>query len=80
MLPDIDLIKKAVCLINVNEKWLNSYTIDVMVGKPGTALIEVHNFASVGLYATLWGDNLLWAYKDGIDYLINDNHGLKMNE
>jgi hypothetical protein len=74
--PDIVLIKKAVDLINLNEKWLRSYTIDVMVGSCGTALIEVNNFASVGLYSTLWGDNLLYAYKDGIDYLVNDNHKL----
>lgn len=76
ILPDIDLIKKAVALINVNEKWLKSYTIDVMVGPRGTAIIEIHNFASVGLYNTLWGTNLIYAYRDGIDYLINDNKEL----
>ena len=73
ILPDIHLINKAVGIINKNEEWLKSYTIDVMVGPKGTALIEVHNFASVGLYNTLWGDNLLYAYRQGIDYLINDN-------
>ena len=73
VLPDINLIKKAVGIINKNEEWLKSYTIDVMVGPKGTAIIEVHNFASVGLYNTLWGDNLLYAYKHGIEYLVNDN-------
>lgn len=73
ILPDINLVKKAVNLINYNEKWLKSYTLDIMVGNKGTAIIEVHNFTSVGLYNTLWGSNLLYAYKDGIDYLINDN-------
>lgn len=73
ILPDIHLINKAVGIINKNEEWLKSYTIDVMVGPKGTALIEVHNFASVGLYNTLWGDNLLYAYKQGIDYLVQDN-------
>lgn len=76
ILPDIDLIKKAINLINFNEKWLKSYTIDVMVGQKGTAIIEIHNFASVGLYSTLWGTNLIYAYRDGIDYLINDNKEL----
>ena len=76
ILPDISLIKKAVALINLNEKWLRSYTIDIMVGNPGTAIIEVHNFTSVGLYATLWGNNLVQAYIDGIDYLVNDNQEL----
>lgn len=78
VLPDIELIKKAVNLINYNEKWLRSYTIDVMVGKQGTAIIEVHNFASVGLYSTLWGISLIYAYRDGIDYLLNDNKALKI--
>lgn len=71
--PDIDLIKKAIALIQYHEKWLKSYTIDVMVGPEGTALIEIHNFTSVGLYNTLWGQSLIYAYRDGIDYLINDN-------
>ena len=78
ILPDMDLIKKAVSLINNNEEYLDSYTIDVMVGKEGTALIEVHNFTSCGLYSTLWGSNLLAAYKDGINYLRKDNHELQI--
>ena len=72
-LPDIKLIQKAVNLILYNEKWLKSFTLDVMVGKEGTAIIEVHNFTSVGLYTTLWCTDLLYAYRDGIDYLVNDN-------
>lgn len=76
VLPDTELIKKAVNLISLNEKWLKSYTIDVMVGPKGTAIIEIHSFASVGLYNTLWGTNLIYAYRDGIDYLINDNKEL----
>ena len=48
--------------------------MDLMVSKiKGTAIVEVHNFTSCGLYSTIWGDNLLYAYRDGIDYLINDN-------
>lgn len=73
ILPDISMIKKIIGIINYNEKWLKSYTLDVMVGNRGTALIEIHNFVSVGLYTTLWGDNLLYAYRDGIDYILNDN-------
>ena len=78
VLPDIGLLKKAVNLINFNEKWLKSYTLDIMVGSRGTAIIEVHNFVSVGLYSTLWGNNLIYAYKDGIDYVINDNKEMKL--
>lgn len=78
LFPDMSLIKKAVSLIELNEKWLKSYTIDVMVTREGTSLIEIHNFTSVGLYSTLWGQNLLWGYVDGIRYLQEDNHKLAL--
>ena len=72
-LPDIKLLQKAVELIQLNEKWLQSYTIDIAVGNFGTAILEIHNFTSVGLYHALWGSELLYAYVDGINYLKNDN-------
>lgn len=72
-LPDTKLIQKAVNLINYNEKYLKSYSLDVMVGNKGTAIIEVHNFTSLGLYTPIWDIGLLYAYRDGIDYLLNDN-------
>lgn len=78
LFPDMSLIRKAMSLIELNEKWLKSYTIDVMVTKRGTALIEIHNFISVGLYSTLWGQDLLWGYVDGIRYLQEDNHKLAL--
>jgi hypothetical protein len=73
MLPDISLLNKVIEIINFKEDFLKSYTIDVMVNDKGTAIIEIHNFTSIGLYTTLLGDNLLYAYKDGIDYLLKDN-------
>lgn len=74
LFPDTKLLNKAVSLIMLNEKWLKSYTIDVMINKKGeTALIEIHNFTSVGLYTTILGSGLPYAYIDGIDYLVNDN-------
>ena len=72
-LPDIQLLQKAVGLIQLNEKWLQSYTIDIAVGNFGTAILEIHNFTSIGLYNSLWGSELLYAYISGIDYLKNDN-------
>lgn len=77
-LPDISLIKKAVNLINYHEEYLKSYTIDVAVTDIGTCILEVHNFTSCGLYSPFWGSSLLYAYKDGIDYLRNDNHKLEV--
>ena len=73
LFPDIQLIKKAIQLIKYNEKHLRSYTIDIMINDRGTSLIEIHNFTSVGLYSTLWSTSLIYAYRDGINYLLNDN-------
>lgn len=70
VLLDLNLIKEAVFLMNLNESMPDSYTIDVMVTDRGTSIIEIHNFVAVGLYSTLWGQNLLYAYRDGINYLI----------
>lgn len=75
--PDVKILEDAIKLIKANEKWLKSYTIDIMVTKKGTSIIEVHNFASVGLYTTLFGNDLIWGYRDGIDYLLNDNKKLR---
>ena len=72
-LPDIKLINRAVELIKSNEEYLKSYSIDVMVGPKGTAIIEIHNFASLGLYSTTFDHNLLKAYIQGIEYYIYDN-------
>lgn len=73
LFPDTKLLEKAVMLISYNEKYLKSYTIDVMITEKGTSLIEIHNFTSVGFYTTLFGTDLLYAYRDGIDYLRKDN-------
>lgn len=72
-LPDIELLQKAISLIQLNEEHLRSYTIDIAVGSFGTAILEIHNFTSVGLYHALWGSELLYAYVDGINYLKYDN-------
>lgn len=76
--PDIKLINKAINIIMLHEKYLKSYTLDVMVNKTGTALIEIHDFTSVGLYTTLFGNYLPYAYIDGIEYLLNDNHAIEI--
>lgn len=73
LFPDVSLIRRVVSKINYNEQYLKSYTLDIMVGNEGTAIIEVHNFVAVGLYGTLWGDNLLYAYRQGIDYVLRSN-------
>lgn len=72
-LPDVELINKANMLYSTQKDYPKSYSLDVMVTPKGTAIIEIHNFTSLGLYSTIWGTDLLYAYRDGIDYLINHN-------
>ena len=69
LFPDIDLIKKANSIYMTRPDYPGSLTIDVMITKEGTSLIELHPFAACGLYTTLWGDSLLYAYRDGIEYI-----------
>lgn len=71
--PDINLIKKANLIYSIQKDYPRSYSMDVMITDRGTSIIEIHNFTSLGLYSTIWGTNLLYAYRDGIDYLVNHN-------
>lgn len=74
--PDINLIKEMVALVSMQEDLPISYSLDIMVTKLGTSIVEMHNFIAVGLYSTLWGSDLLFAYKDGIDYAKKHNQRL----
>lgn len=71
--PDADIIRKAVKLINSRPDSPRSYSLDVMVTLRGTAITEVHNFLSVGLYMVDWDEELLYAYKHGMDYVLQHN-------
>lgn len=71
--PDPDVIQKANRLYMTRPDYPRSLTIDVMVTDKGTELIEIHPFVSCGLYGTLWGDSLVYAYRDGIDYVLRHN-------
>ena len=71
--PDAELIKKAVSTYAKEVDSPKSFSLDVMVTDRGTCIGEVHNFTSIGLYGVDWDDSLLFAYKDGIDYILNVN-------
>lgn len=66
---DFDLVLSADKKMKTFDNYPRSYIMDVMVTPRGTALIELHPFVGIGLYSTLWGENLLNAYADGIHYL-----------
>lgn len=71
--PDVTLIKKAITIYSAYNNSPKSYSIDVMVTSKGTSIIEIHPFAAIGLYSSLWDISLARAYKDGIDYYIQFN-------
>lgn len=73
LFPDVELIKKANDLYSIQPDYPKSYSMDLMITPRGTAITEIHNYTSLGHYSTLFGDNLLYAYRDGIDYLLKHN-------
>ncbi len=71
--PDSELIKEAVDIYKKQPDSPRSFSLDVLVTNRGTCIAEVHNFTSVGLYTVDWDDSLLYAYRDGIEYVIKHN-------
>lgn len=54
---------------------VNSFSFDVAVLANGeTMLLEIHPFASIGLYNSLWGQELATAYCDGFEYITKQNY------
>ena len=74
--PDYALITKAVQLLKQSGDMPKSYTLDVGVNNNGTFVLEVHAFASIGIYTTLIND-LPFAYSQGIDWYIHNNYNIK---
>lgn len=78
VLPDVNLIKKANLIYSTQKDYPKSYTMDVMVTNRGTAIIECHILFSTGLYTTNFNDNLLYGYRDALNYLLNYNTKIKV--
>ena len=72
-LPEKDLIREAVEIYNRQPDCPKSYSLDIMITPNGTAITEVHNFMCLGLYNVNWDENLLYAYRDGWEYVLNLN-------
>lgn len=72
--PDSFVINDVVSEMRKHSEMPKSYTIDIMVTDRGTSVVEIHNFVSVGLYGCLWNQKLLFAYQDGIDYLLSGGY------
>lgn len=73
ILPDTELIKKANIIYSMEKDYPKSYSMDIMITDRGTCIAEIHPWCCLGLYNSLWGDNLLFAYRQGLDYYINYN-------
>ena len=74
--PDKEIIYKAMWAMEMDRKHVHprSYTIDVAVLEDSrTELLEVHPFACVGLYTSLWGTELPVCYGDGYGWYRDAN-------
>lgn len=70
--PDIKVINKAVAIYSMEPSRPKSYTMDIAVTSDRkTCLLEIHDFISCGLYSTVHGADLLYAYRDGIDWALS---------
>lgn len=78
--PDSDVIIRANRMYMAKPDYPRSLTMDVMVTENGTELVEIHPFIACGLYGTLWGDNLGYAYRDGIRYVTKHNTPIVASE
>lgn len=72
-LPDIELIKEAVEIYGKELDCPGSYSLDIMITPRGTAITEIHNFMCLGLYNVIWNEDLLYAYRDGWEYVLKYN-------
>ncbi|MBR6382537.1 MAG: ATP-grasp domain-containing protein [Lachnospiraceae bacterium] len=73
LLPDMELLKDAIRTYNKQPDCPKSYSIDLMITPEGTAITEVHNFMCLGLYNVNWDEKLLFAFRDGWNYVLNYN-------
>lgn len=72
--PDKMLLLEMVMRYSLDQSRPASYTMDVAVVKNrGTALLEIHPWTSVGLYGYMFGAELPYCYRDGLDYYIRQN-------
>ena len=72
--PDISTIRAMVGTYMLDKNRPAAYTMDVAVIRDrGTAILEVHQWVSVGLYGYMFGSDLPYCYKDGLQYYIEKN-------
>ena len=73
ILPDTELIKKAVECYGNHPDCPKSFSMDFMVTSRGTSLIEIHSYLSLGLYWTKWDTSLIDGYIESFQYILNSH-------
>ena len=75
VLPDMNLLKKAIIKYSMDETRPKAYTMDLAVIKGrGTAILEIQPW--VGLYGYMFGDSLPYCYRDGFIWYLEQNQKL----
>ena len=76
LFPDTQIITKMINTFKASGHAPESFSIDIAVTDKGTAILEIHPFAALGLYHTLWGVSLIDAYIDSMKWYINTDYKL----
>lgn len=76
---DYDIVYKIINTLNNEEDFPKSYSFDIMVTDVGTALIEIHTFCALGIHNYMIDEDLLIAYNDCHDYIINVNKEIELD-
>lgn len=72
--PDVKEIERMVGMYMLDKDRPRAYTMDIAVIRDrGTAILEVHPWVSVGLYGYMFGSDLPYCYRDGLQYYIEKN-------
>lgn len=76
MFPNTELIKRMITDFVNTGSAPKDFSLDVGINNNGTFILEIHPFAALGLYSTIWDESLIDAYKHGIDWYINNKYSL----
>lgn len=77
MFPDVSLINKMIYEFDRTGLAPKDYSIDVAVTTKGTVILEIHPFAALGLYSTVFDQDLIYAYQNAIQWYATTKYTLK---
>lgn len=77
---DKELVKSIIKTLDENHNFPKSYSFDIMVCNKGTALLEVHSFAALGIHNYMFEESLLDGYIDSDEYYRNCNYPIEIDD